>query len=84
MRDINQFFVVLVLIGLGVIAGLVVERELHVCPEPQVKLMSVMDSQRLLVERGYDIKVDGKDGPATQKAFNEAYGNQCAAKYFKD
>lgn len=61
-----------------IMLGLWLEREAHVCP---VKLMSIMDNQRLLVERGYDIGgdgVDGRMGPNTITAFDEAYGNQCA------
>lgn len=73
-----------ILVGLLLIflVGLCLERASHVCPEPEVALQSIMDTQRMLVDRGYNVKVDGIYGPATERALTEAYGNQCAAGYF--
>ncbi len=44
---------------------------------PAGALMSPIGIQKQLVELGYDIKIDGKLGPETMSAWNEAYGEQC-------
>lgn len=44
---------------------------------------SPYELQRMLVERGYDIKVDGKIGPQTMEAWNSVYIQQSANSYFK-
>jgi hypothetical protein len=41
------------------------------CPQPS--LPSVIDIQEQLVERGYEITVDGKCGPETQRAWDSAW-----------
>ncbi len=61
----------------------------HTCPEPalnsvgQVLLLSQAEVQKQLIELGYDIGpkgLDGRIGPDSRKAWDTAYGNQCAAE----
>ena len=40
--------------------------------ESKPKLMSVMQIQQELVNRGYELEVDGKFGPITDNALNKA------------
>jgi len=59
--------------------GMCVER-LRTAPEVQAQaLPSIMDIQRQV-----GTKPDGVLGKDTQRKWDEAYGNQCAAKYFKE
>ncbi len=81
----------LLIIAGSICVGRVIERVQHTCPEPalnsvgQVLLLSQAEVQKQLIEIGYDIGPNGLDGwigPDSRKAWNTAYGNQCAAEYF--
>lgn len=85
LRTIYMLFV-----GVGLfLAGAGYEYTQHRCavPEPQIKhlLPSQQDIQHRLTKMGYDIGpkgVDGVIGGKSRIAWDEAYGNQCAALYF--
>lgn len=65
-------------------AGAGWEHQGHTCVAPEPALLSIADTQRRLVELGYDVKVDGKVGPQTLAAWDHAFCEQSAAMYFKD
>ncbi len=44
-------------------------------------LPSQADIQQALVDRGYDLRVDGVVGPDTRTAWDEAYRNQEASRW---
>ena len=43
---------------------------------PGKHMQSVMDKQQELVDLGYEITVDGKLGPETQRAWDSAWDNE--------
>lgn len=44
---------------------------------------TIMELQQLLLNKGYKLKIDGRLGPETKKAWKREINNQYAAEYFK-
>ena len=79
-RTIYMLFV-----GVGLfLAGALYEYTQHKCYIPEPQLLSMTETQRLLVELGYDLKIDGKIGPQTLAAWDHAFCEQSAKRYFSE
>ena len=77
----------MLVVGVGIfLAGALYEYTQHKCyiPESEPQLLSMTETQRQLVELGYDIKIDGKIGDKTLAAWDHAFCKQSAAMYFPE
>jgi hypothetical protein len=85
LKNLNALLTVLTIIffmsvGIWTTTGFIADK-IHYWasgPEqpPPLPMQSVMDKQQELVDLGYDIAVDGKLGPETQRAWDAAWDNE--------
>lgn len=80
LRTIYMLFVSVCLM----FAGALYEHNTHKCYIPEPQLFSITETQQFLVELGYDIKVDGKIGKQTLAAWDHAFCEQSAKRYFPE